>query len=954
MVLEEPFDISEEKFVPSFERRESGSKGAKTEISDEIVEALIEFETKIVPNMLEAEWMNTPAKARRKPFNNKRDQTMISHILPGVEVLSGIVERCPSVENAKIKNCISLWVIHDIHKIIDSRRENEFNISMNSVEEWSESLGLLEFSGSLDIEDLHSCAVGLHNGDRSKLDDSTNEFTRLRPLVRLTDAIMSIHGYAEYRENSERIVNAVFGRPDEKYIPTTHSVELDNPVMRKLVNKSIYQIMGDSDSNAIDIRTDGVLYVRSEKSVNPVEIDDIGSKITERVIDNMRSGYQVFRNKAYLGGDIDSPQARSEYNVLPRVFEISKLSKLCLNEFELVQRIVQATVEQQDKKWEISDESERQINLLNEKLDVDLNSNPILEGMAALVHTVYREILPVIVDENDVIQHRTLESATLEVFDCSEKTQEMLINAMECDEIKSSAVNWPYKYIIAKDVNERITGKHSKSERQKILVDMLCRNLSKFHEWDEFGNSGEEIYDEIYLRVTANTKINGKRLNEIEREKFAKTLNEHKKSGNCDICGVATSQEKSSPDLLSHRDFDILEKNFVTSGDDGLQKMNLKETVPYNPICVCCQVELTMRAQQIGNHTVDNKLHISIHPVNSLSTASLTRFSNILHYLKTSTFGGKRRIPYTDMSEDYETIMENYLSQKSGVSSLVNRSNVFDIGTGHDEINSAISMPDTEEYTVIGTVICVVLASIVSGVRVCISRSPQLQTDMVENDQLIVFGPELQIFNNLLENKKDVTSLPNQMKILDRLLVMGKRINSPTLTVKRYADMDYRDMLPGSRIHSMLSLDDELEQSVLDAADIDAVASQNSVMSRDVLICCSELAKPLSKVYDKDDFEGLYDLLEDVFRVVQKFEKSDNKERLKETVKDEIARSRELDIGLEDLRKNGCVHQFATEFSDMVEEYSDQQSSINHIRRPVIDGTVVRTIIYNQGDENEQ
>lgn len=952
MVLDEPFHIDKEKFVPSFNSGGYGLKGSQTNRSEEIVDALIEFESEVVPNMFDIEWMNIAAKARRQPFYNKRDQTMVSHILPGIEVLSGIVDRNPSVSSDRIRECIALWTVHDIHKIIDNNREQEFEISTDYVREWTEKLGLEEFAPNLNIKDYHSCAVALHNSEKSMVDDSTNRFTRLRPLIRLTDAVMSIYEYNEYREQTEKEVNTVFARPNEKYIPMTHSLDFKDSVMRRLVNKSVYDIIGETGAEPIDIREDGVMYVSSETNLKPENIENIGTKITQKFLENLRGGYQVFRNNAYLGGDIDSPQSRSEYSIMPRVFEISKLSKLCLNEFELIQRIVQAAVEQQGRPWDISDESKRQISILEDNLDINIPKSPMVEGMAALVHTIYREVLPELVDsENSVVQHRTLESATLEVFNCPKEVQKEVIEAMKNKNIDSSAVSWPYKYIIAKSLNEHIGEKLTKKERQRKLIEVLTENLSKFDGWEEFGNSEDDIENEIYLRIAANTSINGKLINEIEGSKFVEKLDSHQKNGMCYICDMATSQKSSSPDLLSHRDFDVLNRTFVKNQKSELEKADFTGAVPANPICVCCQIELTMRAQQEGRHSIDDKLHVSVHATNSYSVASLTRFSNILDYLKKETFENERRVPYTSMGRIYGELMEGYLSQKSGISSIVDRERLFDVGIRNDEINSAISLPDDSESTLVATVVCVIVASLMSGVRVCISRKPQIRTNIPDNDNLIVFGPGLNMFEDILDNREDVTSLPNRIKILDRLLVLGNRTSSPALMIQRYSNMGNRNILPGSRIYSIVSNQTNDTQSALDAASIDALASEGDVFAREILISSSELGDAIEGICPEENIDMLEGILYDVFEVIESLDNKTEK-KIIESTKDELARKKRLDVGLEDLREDGYADVFARKLAEVVTGHSGGKNQLSHLRRPLIDGIIVRCIIY-AGDDNE-
>jgi CRISPR type I-D-associated protein Csc3/Cas10d len=969
MVVKDTSDrYEDDDLIPSFEDNKSNIIEEDINRSKCIAEVLIEFENKIVPKMLELGLMKEIAKSRSKPYYNDSDQTMTAHILPGVEVMADVVEKSDSINENDFRKLVSLWTIHDLHKLIDNSIEETFEINVDTVKSWVNKLGLDEFSNDeLDINDFHSCVVALHNSNNSKLDDSTSQFTYLRPHLRLVDAIISISSPDDFITGGEKAIGAVFGTKDEVYVPASHSIDMGDSIIRTILNKSLEKELTNLGLKSIDFRENGVLYARSENSAYG-NLHDMLNRVIDRFILNLRDAYPIFRNQAFLGGDISSGDSLRGNWYMPTVYDITNLSKLCLNQTEVIQRIVQASVEQQNRPWNMSEDSKRQIETLSNKLDIKIPESSFIEGMATLVHTVYREILPELVDEeSEYAYERTLESAIIHVFGVSEDTQNIIADSLENDILNSSITGWSYKYLIAHDLHKRYTMKLSSKERQKVLIELISTRLSDFEAWENYGeNNNSKIKKELYILFASKIKLDGKTLGDYPSIKLFDYIDSNGDTNKCAISNKPTKQDANSPDLLSHRNIDVLNVPFVTENNDGeFEMIHLNNVLSRKPLSVLSQISLNIRAGQFlhyDNVEDTNSLYVTTHPVDSISVASQVRFNRILQYLKREMFSGDdSSIGLYDVANNYEEIIGDSLSQPSGVDAILNREHVFDIGTRMDESSSKLTLPNNKESTLVRGAVCATIASIMSGVRVCITKHPQLHMNHPDNKELVIYGPELSMFKNIIGKNTDITTLPQQLEVIERIVKMSDNIESPNLTLEQYNNICQQDdditVVPGSIIYNQIMHNfDSPEASISaarDAINIDAIAGQNNEFARDVLQSSKKLGDKLGKILPNSDAMLSHAIMNIVYDTLFTMESINNTDDVTKNVKKCLMNITELNIETEDVVKGGSIQEFAEEVSNVCEVIESGPESFNNIRQQLISGTVVRSMIYatNQGDK---
>lgn len=932
--------------------------------SEDIAKVLIDFETEVVPQMLKMGLMKEIAKSRSKPFYNDSDQTMTAHILPGIEVMADIVEQSDTLDKSEFRKLIALWTIHDVHKLInnpeeDYDRNEEFNINEDTVQSWIENLNLDTFSNNqLTLKDFHSCVVGLHNGDNSNIDSSTNTFTKLRPHLRLVDAIMSINSADNYLNEAEKVVDSVFGKPGIEFIPATHSVDIEDSIIRKLLNKSIIEELKNKGLKPIDLREDSVFYARPT-DVEYGSMDNFLDSIIDNFISNLRDSYSIFRNQAFKGGDISSGDAQRGNWYMPKVYDITNLSKLCLNNTEIIQRIVQASVDQQNRPWDMSDEAIEQIEELNTKLDVDIPKNSFIDGMAALVHTVYREIIPELVDENSEHAHeRTMESAIIHIFGVSEDVQEIIADSLKNNTVNTSITSWSYKYLIAHDLHKRYTRSLSITERQNELIKLISTRLSDFENWNKYGEEDtSKIKRELYLLFASNIKIDGMSLKYYDSTRLLDYMSKTGDINNCAISSDKTEQNASSPDLLSHRNIDVLEVPFVTEQNNKFENIDLTDIIKKKPLSVLSQISLNVRAQQfIKYNEVSNKneLYITSHPVESISVASSVRFNRVLQYVKNEMFtGDNSSIGLNNIADNYESIISDSLSQPSGVNAILNRNKVYNIGSTRDASCGKFTLPDDKESTIVKGAICATIASIMSGVRVFITRKPQLYTNPTNKKDLVIYGPELSMFDNIMDSHTDVTTLPQQLEIMERLIKMNDKTGTSGITIENYNQIQNTDDIefaPGSMIynnvHHLFDTPEKSMSASKDAVNIDSLAAQNNDDAKNLLQYNTRVGRKLNNLLPENNTMLANAVMTHVYNKLIEMESINTTDEQTNTMMKHLANISELNLTAEDMADDGSAKVFAEEILDVYVEIENETGmDFQSIKKQFISGIVVRSVM---------
>lgn len=919
---------------------------------DSYEEILIEYNSAVVSNMIDAGWVSKFAKSRKAPFYNECDQSLIGHIAPGVDILYRTAIHVDKLEARDFRDLISLWTIHDIHKLSESDWKDEFEFSSEDVRAFVDKLDLNEFSSDeLTIEDFKACAVSLHDSDNSKFADQTVTFTRYRPYLKLVDMLMSITETDAFNDN-DSIINSVFGDSKTHHTTATHTVAFNDMVLNTLVNKSMHDTFVADGMDCVNLSQTSGAYVRDATSELTVNNEMIHA-IIDNFIDNVRDSYQVFRNKAFLGGEINSPQRGISKETMPRVYELSKLSQICLEKEEIIQRIVQASIDQQGMNWNVSIESENNINKLNDATDLNLNAeSTYLEGMATLVHTVYKQIVPELIDEtSDNIYERSEIGAIIHIFGLDEELQEQLLDLIESDTFGSSPVSWPYKYIFAKNLTERFQH-FTKTERNEKLGELILDRLTDFENWSTYNSSADNIRRELYVNICENVQINGEYIStfdtisekytaiENHNEKLSKeNLTERSEANNfhkCCLCGQNTNQNTATPEILSHRDADIMEMTFSSEKDAELQNIDLHEVTDKRRTCVMCQIGLSIRAQQFETYEqTENNLHVTVRPIQSVSNASFIRFREIFEYLQNRLFS-------SDESEIYDSDVDQHFKQAMDEFTSIDREIITDYqstlnsGICLDSASSKISLPNNTEYDILKGALCASISGLLSGMKVVITKNPQLRISTNNEDPLIRYGAELTELDSAFQDNTDITSLPDQIQMIESVMHMAECTNSPTSVIEEYLDMENKHLLAGSRLYAAIDAANMYyTDKIYDkAATIDSLNQSDDNYIESVV----NLSQNLDKITDTKSEKK--QIMEHIFYSLDQIETINTADELYRVTMEEIVNT-EVDIEPSELLSGGDIDRFAKTFVSTFED--TEFSDITQIKPVLVGGTITHS-----------
>jgi len=797
MVIRSPYDYETKGLHPNL----NTCKNKNTDIKD----ILIDFEKIIMPNLIKIGWHNKVAKTIDEPYNNNKEQNLNGHLLPGLDVIINISKNTNNLNNKNIRNLISLWIIHDIHKIVDNNSfESKFNINKKTIKQFVYNLELNKFSPELTIDDYKSSVVALHDSDNSKLNEQTNKFSRLRPYLKLTDGIMSIKNPEEFNNSFESNINTVF---NNKYKPISHTVDFDDSIVNTLVNKSIYNIFKKKNINALNIRKNGILYI-SENNTPINNTDKFINKLINEFLNNLKDVYQVFKNESILGSNINSPENIKKIS-MPRVYEISDVSKLLLSNEEIITRIIQASIRQQNCSWKISKDSKKEIQEINKSLDINIpQDNPQIEGLAAAIHTIYREILPKIVEneQSNEIYEKSRLSALVHILGIHEDTQNKLAKLLEDDVINTTTFYWPYKYILAYELYQRYNNVNRDIQKEN-LIKLLLNRLSDFKKWEHYGlENEEEVRNELYLLFATKVSINGEKLHYKVSNKTFNIIDKTSETGNnCIFCDKKTNQPPRSLPLLSFNDYNVLDNKFSTYKNNKKTVINPDKELPEKSICSLCQFSISVRSQQFkSKEDSDVGIHVTIHPSNSYSRASYYRYRKILKYIKNQVFSNKENsISYTELSDYYKNKTNLITQQHNGIYSITSENQIFDIGTRLDPTSSILTLPDNSDYNIIKGILCASIAGLICGVKVNITKYPQINFNKKDQDELINFGEEIGPIQNLFNNNLKITKIPNQIQIINSVLKICSKTTEPSEAFNIYVQNNQK-VLNGSNYYKIL------------------------------------------------------------------------------------------------------------------------------------------------------
>lgn len=521
----------------------------------------------------------------------KTDQSMLNHIRNGILFLlrfNAALKKLDvrSLDERDLRDCIALFVVHDLHKERRSTWENEFEITEGDVRNFVDMVGLRDFAQNLVVEDYHSAAVSLHKSKFSRPGARTSRFMDLEPFLYLMDNMSSCASPEEaVSARSLRALRDGFPQdlPEAQLNLQYHRLDDVKGILTGIINKSVADVMKEQGHIMLMAYQDGCVYLGRGLQRGTIS-NDMVEIIYDTVVENIQQLPPLI-DPSSLTKKLKTP--RLGYYKLSDEYYFFSGPEAMLRSF-IDKSITSAHAETKRK---LTDSIIEGIEKADETVLIELEESErgrkILVGFARAVATIHQVFVSGMISDN-----RVALSKTCELWRVPEGVKNSLLDVMgENPSHLASGGKWDYSYAIGQCVMDQVhDGVKLRNagvpETINYLVDLTWNGLTEMEGWDEFIFKKTDLYRRELMEYLHDVlSINGTILH-LEKSSLSDNFKEYCMSGKtCNLCNRGTllkkNQMKNSNAFLSY--------NFTN-------RVFVGKTKPDNIYtCVPCGVELALR-----------------------------------------------------------------------------------------------------------------------------------------------------------------------------------------------------------------------------------------------------------------------------------------------------------------------------------------------------------------------
>lgn len=735
------------------------------------------------------------------------EQSFTNHIDNGVNFILNLYSSLPEnhfmVEEEFLREVVYLYVCHDYHKLRESGYSDEFDISLEEVEDFVEEISLKELHDEPNVEAIRGFIMSHHVTDDRSCDITIpHEYIDEFNFVLLADAMASTESLDDIKSDNSN-VRKRFDKAnhlDYNLSLGYHIVDRNPDEMTKLFNKSVSEVLNERGYNTLKLYENGCLYVIEEE----VE-EDIVDEIYETFIDKFKISNHKYSLRA-------SESTNTELSSQNQRYYKQRCEDVLFKGLETVLRgvIKRAIEHSREGDYEATDKMKSKVNDIEKFIDIDiLTKNRRVEYLASSIHSIRMYF----VEEMDFYEKDAL--GFLELFNIHTEEREEQIKELIDNEDKiimsSGTRKWYYKYVIAQYIYEDHFNGEAGRELAEKISKMLVENMGdKFEKCENriIGGIESEIKDYIARNVTIDGKKVGEMSNNIHTE------NAYNK---CEYCGYQTSADcdrnglKLSSDDTT-QDFEM-ETNVTGSGE--IESIN-----PSNEpnICYVCQLETLMR--QTTREGLDEEGRVFVEMMGDYGFVPQEEwvFGNILdnqkfgHNLSINN-GMSKKIVENEIPECVIKSMrcgdnESFISQERGMS--------VSSSFGRGRISLPVNIEDT--INLYESVAVVAVACAYSGVRAHISTNPVSRVDYSENEVLVI-DEEISEEISFFEPSNSLKEVKNIVQSICTLEVYSKNFGSRYDDIRVIEKISKNFAAPASRLSRMCNETIEVSQKHIIMAD---------------------------------------------------------------------------------------------------------------------------------------
>lgn len=781
----------------------SESLGGSTETDEKPdgASAIEAYQQTVDPNLVTEGWGFTPAKSVEY---GKTDQSLLSHVRCGVFALAQlneVVDRLggQTLDETDLRAAIALFVVHDIHKLDETRDANQrerFDIPAAEVEAYVGKLGLAEFADSLTTQDFHSCAVDHHDDWTANHATSTIRFDDLRPFVRLADAFASSETPEQATDNrTQQALDAAY--PDSDFELRHHTLDDVKGVLTNLLNATVAETLEYEGYERLLLYQDGCVYVvdRADVSWSPDEafVDEVFGRFEQGV----RDAHPSYRDPKRLAGNL-TIRSQGFYGINDQDFFYAGAERL-------LRAVALKAVDDADPDDEPTESMVETMAALESHLPFGIERTRRPVGLARLVYTVRRTFVDPVAEATGT--SRSSLDLVCDVFDLDDATHDGLDAAAEDGELSLTAGGkWDYAYGVGQALlNEGLTDYDPLIELATAGLAALDEDWRSIVEADRTGNLRSEL--EAYLRsvVSVNSRpVPGGPETTDPFEEYHTT----RRAKTCTLCNRGTASGRKG-DLKTPKSLSTLQAGYSNHipVDAGKPDKLL--------VCVPCQVELSLRETGSSRREA-GRLFVHLVPdyfYTPLSWRAYSQFTDELSGESRTELDGLAAaiLGIEDDSEDgLGTFADALISDEYGRRIIESLDQGFDPGRQFGARTLGYFKPkdNDTEFQFFGVFVGLAIGA-VTGLRVVVSESPIPDVRGRDFSTFALVGGGFTQVHDFYGSEIPLTSLRSRLRAAAALVRLGYGAERDDALFAKYLRVARNQLLPGSHLLKRLAQADD-------------------------------------------------------------------------------------------------------------------------------------------------
>jgi CRISPR-associated protein Csc3 len=818
-------------FVPEAERAAQQDDTADGEPEPGVVSA---FAERVDPKLIDAGWGFESAKSVEY---GKTEQSLLNHVRTGVfglvQANEIVAEFDPEIalDAADLRDAIALFTIHDCHKLeggSEQSPKDEFDIPLERIERLVDQFNLLEFvaeprtaseekadseagtTAPLSYEDFHSCAVDHHDSWNKKSELSTRRFGRLRPHIRLADALASSPTpESATNRRTRKAMEAAYPRSgiDLRY----HTLDDVKGVFTNLLNAALADELETYGYRLLAIYQDGCVYLAPESAESPDMGDSFVKSLVDRLSESIRGSHPAYRDPTKLIGNLTT-RSQGFYGINNQDFFYTGPE-------QLLRAVVRKAEDDADPDDKPTDSMMVTMQALDRALPVNIETDTHrVPGYARLGYTVRRAFVDPLVDAG--IAEDSL-AATCDLFGLSSELTERL-NYIESGEVVltdgegnevslTGGGKWDYAYAIGQAIVDEF-GNQPSNHRIAALSDRLLDSLADLDpEWAsvvEETHAGQ-ISTEVEAYVSDVIRIDGETLppsNSPLSDAFEEYHNT-RRGKSCTFCNRGTTSTRKS-DMEAPKSLTTFQAGFSNRIPVDGGKPD------YLYACMPCQVEFSLR--ETGSRRREaGRLFVHLVPDYFYTPLSWRAYDRVFQ-----RYTGESRTRIGRLAEavfekgrsveGHRTIASELARDEGGRSMIESLSQGFaaEKQFGTQTLGFFKPKDNDTEYQFFGTFLALAFTAY-TGLRAYVSESPVPDVRGRDFDSTVKIGAGFSAAQRFFGSEVPLSAFESRLKAAAALVRLGYGIEQSDTLFAKHLRVTRNKPLPGSYLLKRIAQADD-------------------------------------------------------------------------------------------------------------------------------------------------